>query len=105
MNQQEQANPMVALIAKCWADEAFKQMLLANPAAVLKAEGLAIPPGVEVVALENSDTVFNLVIPAVPKEGELSDGQLGEISGGFMGHMVAFAELILYAAKKQKYRK
>lgn len=71
MNQQEQVSPMLALIAKCWADQAFKQRLLANPAAVLKAEGLALPPCVEIVALENSDTVFNLVIPAVPKEGEL----------------------------------
>ena len=33
MNQEEQGKKMSQLIAKCWADEGFKQKLLADPAA------------------------------------------------------------------------
>jgi hypothetical protein len=31
------------VVAKAWADEAFKARLVSDPAAVLKAEGLALP--------------------------------------------------------------
>ncbi len=36
----DQSNQYQQLIAKCWADEAFKQRLLDNPAETLKAEGM-----------------------------------------------------------------
>ena len=40
----EQDKTMSEVIAKCWADEGFKQRLLADPMATLKAEGLEIVP-------------------------------------------------------------
>ena len=80
MNQEKQIDPMVQLIAKCWADEAFKNRLLADPAATLKAEGIDVPEHLTVKAVENTGKVFHLVIPARP--AELSDEELDEIAGG-----------------------
>ncbi len=68
------------LIAKCWADEAFKQKLLADPAATLKAEGIEIPAGVTVRVVENTARQFTLVIP--PKPDALSDEALEGVAGG-----------------------
>ena len=69
------------VVAKAWADDAFKQRLLANPAAVLQAEGIAVPAGVEIRAVENTDKVLYLMLP--PKPGvELSDEQLDQVAGG-----------------------
>jgi len=78
MNDQSQQYQQ--LIAKCWADEAFKQRLLADPAATLKAEGLEVPKGVSVRVLENTAQVFNLVIPLVPTD--ISDEGLVSVAGG-----------------------
>ena len=80
MNQEEQGKKMNQLIAKCWSDEGFKQKLLADPAAVLQAEGMALPAGLSVKALENTDTGFYLVIPAKPTG--LSDEDLDKVAGG-----------------------
>lgn len=80
MNQEEHAKALSQLIAKCWADEAFKQKLLADPDAVLKAEGLELPAGLTVKVLENTDKLFHLVLP--PKPTELSDDSLDRVSGG-----------------------
>ncbi len=77
----EQAKQVQQLIAKCWADEAFKQKLLADPATVLKAEGIEVPPGVKVQAVENTAQQFTLVIP--PKPDELSDEALDGVAGGW----------------------
>ena len=80
MSNEEQGKKMSQLIAKCWADDGFKQKLLADPAATLKAEGVALPAGLTVKAVENSDSLFHLVIPAKPTD--LSDEDLDKIAGG-----------------------
>ena len=80
MNQEEQGKKMGQLIAKCWADEGFKRKLLADPAATLKAEGAELPAGLSIKALENTDKVFHLVIPAKPTD--LSDEDLDKVAGG-----------------------
>jgi hypothetical protein len=80
MTQEEQGKTMGQIIAKCWADEAFKQKLLADPATTLKAEGLVVPEGLTVKVVEDSDTVAHLVIPARPDE--LSDDALSAAAGG-----------------------
>jgi hypothetical protein len=66
MNQEEQGKKISQLVAKCWADEGFKQKVLADPAATLRAEGVELPPGRSYVAHENTDKVVHLVIPAKP---------------------------------------
>jgi hypothetical protein len=45
MNQQEQGKKISQVIAKCWADEGFKQKVLADPVATLSAEGVELPAG------------------------------------------------------------
>ena len=80
MNAEEQGKKMSQIIAKSWADESFKAKLLADPATVLKAAGLDVPPGVTVKALENTDKTLHLVIPAKP--ADLSDEQLDDVAAG-----------------------
>ena len=82
MNNEEQGKKMNQIIAKCWADETFKTKLLADPAATLKAEGAEVPAGLTVKAVENTDKVFHLVIPAKPTD--LSDEDLDKVAGGGM---------------------
>ncbi|HEX4412016.1 MAG TPA: NHLP leader peptide family RiPP precursor [Lacipirellulaceae bacterium] len=88
MNQEEQnkkaldeaGKKMSQLIAKCWSDDGFKRKLLADPAGTLKAEGSQVPAGLTIKAVENTDNVYHLVIPAKPTE--LSDADLDTVSGG-----------------------
>jgi Nitrile hydratase, alpha chain len=80
MNQEEQDKKMSHLIAKCWADPGFKQKLLDEPAATLKAEGVELPAGVSIKVLANDDKVFHLVIPAKPTN--LSDEDLDKVAAG-----------------------
>ena len=51
------------IVAKAWADESYKQQLLANPATVLSAEGMALPAGVQIKMVEATDKVAWLVLP------------------------------------------
>ena len=69
------------VIAKAWADDEFKARLLADPASVLKAEGIAVPDGVELRAVENTDSVMYLTLPPKPSE-DLSDEQLNQLARG-----------------------
>lgn len=79
---QEQAKKMEQLIARTWADEAFKQRLMANPVTVLKEAGLEIPEGIEVRVVEDTDTVYHLVLPPKPADDELSEEELSNAAGG-----------------------
>jgi hypothetical protein len=76
----EQAKQYQQLIAKCWADEAFKQKLMADPAGTLKAEGMAVPEGINVRVVENTAQDVTLVIP--PRPTELTDDELEGPAGG-----------------------
>lgn len=71
---------MHQIIGKCWADDAFKQRLLADPAGVLKEHGAEVPAGFTVKAVEDTNNVMHLVIPAKPKD--LSDEDLDTVAGG-----------------------
>ena len=81
MTQEVQNEPINNILAKCWADANFKQQLLADPAAALKAEGIEIPAGYTVRVLENTDKVLNYVLPPNPN-AELSDAELESVAGG-----------------------
>ena len=60
------------LVARAWADPAFKAKLLADPAAVLKENGLQVPAGITIKVVENSPKVLHLTIPVPPAPEELS---------------------------------
>jgi hypothetical protein len=84
MNQQQQLDTLGAVLERSASDLTFRQQLLADPRGVLQGQGLRLPQDTEIVALENSDRVFNLVIPQAPAaEGELSDAELEGVAGGF----------------------
>lgn len=69
------------LVAKCWADPAFKAALLADPVATLAAEGMEIPAGMELRVVENRADLTYVVLPLPPEEGELTDEDLGGVIG------------------------
>ena len=52
--------------AKAWADEDFKAALKADPKKALKAQGIEVPEDVTLNVFENSEKVFNLVLPKPP---------------------------------------
>jgi len=76
----EQDKDFQRIIAKCWADEAFKQALIADPVATLRHEGIELPAELRVTVLENTPSQIHLVIPPVPTE--LSDDDLDGVAGG-----------------------
>ena len=80
----EQINPLAALFAACWRDEALKTRFLSDPKAVLAEHGLSVPDGIEVKAVENTDDRVHITLPAAPATGgsDLSDDELGHASGG-----------------------
>ena len=73
------------LINLCWADENFKNELVAEPKATLEKMGATIAEGVEVVVNDQTDTsVFHVNIPPRPEsyDLELSEEELEAVSGG-----------------------
>jgi len=92
MNQEQQMNAMSQIIAKCWADDSFKQRLLAEPMATLKAEGVELQEGLSIKVLDNTSGVFHLVIPAKPTD--LSEEELDMVAGGHPNHCYSLFTLI-----------
>ena len=68
-------------VRKAWADPAFRAKLLADPRAALADEGAAIPAGLTVNVVENTESVVNLVLPPRPS-GDLSEEALVAVTGG-----------------------
>jgi hypothetical protein len=84
MNTANPLSPTNPLVARCWADEAFKKRLLADPLATLQAEGFNPPPGLSIRFFENTPSVLNIVLPVqpTPAQGDLTDQQLQAVAGG-----------------------
>ncbi|TWB15510.1 putative ribosomally synthesized peptide [Nitrospirillum amazonense] len=80
MTNEENLKITGRIIAKAWADEGYKARLLADPAAVLTAEGLDLPTGTTFRVVEDSATVQTLVLPARP--ADMSDDDLDRAAGG-----------------------
>ena len=76
----EQSKQYQQIIAKCWADEAFKNQLIADSAAVLKAGSMEVPDGVTINVVEDTADSRHFFIPARPES--LSDENLDNIAGG-----------------------
>ena len=56
----------IQIVFKAWTDEKFKQQLLADPAAVMKANGIPVPAGIAVKAVENTDKTVFVTLPTKP---------------------------------------
>ena len=72
------------VMARAFTDEEFKARLLADPKGVLQSEGIVVPEGLEIRAVQNTESVVYLPIPSRPTD-ELSDEALEQVSGGATG--------------------
>ena len=68
----ERQQKWAKVVAQAWTDDGFKRKLLSEPTSVLNEAGLNVPDGVKVDALENTDRLIHLVLPAKPTTGDLS---------------------------------
>lgn len=77
-------DPKSAVIQKALTDPAFKAELLKNPAAAVeKATGLKLPPGVQIKIVEDSASNVHLVLPPSAPKGELGAADLSKVAGGY----------------------
>ena len=69
--REEQGKKYAKLIAKAWSDEAFKERLLTDSRAVLEAEGITVPPGVDVKVVEQTDSQIYMILPVKPASAQM----------------------------------
>lgn len=79
----EQRNALAKIFADCWRDEALKARFLSDPKAILIEYGMAIPKGLDVKVVENTEACVYITLPHAPLEATtLSDTELSGASGG-----------------------
>ncbi len=81
----EERKEYAKIIAKAWVDEEFKKRLLADPATVLKENGIEVPEGMTVKFVEGKENEILVPLPPRPPESrgaELSDEDLVKVAGG-----------------------
>ena len=79
----EQRNALAKVFAACWKDEALKARFQSDPKAVLAEHGIAVPDGINVNVVENTDNTVHITMPMTPAgAGELSDEELANVAGG-----------------------
>jgi hypothetical protein len=70
------------LVAKAWADEGFRERLMADPRAVVSEEtGITVPESITVEVLEETPEKAYIVIPT--NRVAIDDEQLDAASGGY----------------------
>jgi hypothetical protein len=69
MDRQQFQRAYGKIVAKAWADEAFKKRLISDPRIVLKENGIDAPEGVEFTVVESTRKRVYLVLPPVPESG------------------------------------
>ncbi len=76
------------IVGRAWADDDFKQRLLADPTGALQEYDLPAPAGLRVEVLEepdwvpnDTDGVMHLVLPGKPSAAELSEEDLCSVGG------------------------
>ena len=78
-------NIMQKVIVKALKDPSFKERLIADPAAVLKEEGVDLPANAKINIIQAKENEVNSVIPFMP-EGQdvssLNDEDLAKMAGG-----------------------
>ncbi len=83
MDQAAQQKAYAKVVAKAWADEAFKRRLLAEPTQVLQEHGIETPAGMQVRVVETTEQLAHFVLPPPPESGELSATDLEERLAAF----------------------
>ena len=82
MTEQIEQNAYTQVLVRAATDEAFRAALLSDATGTLRSLGVEIPEGVAIKAVENTDTVFHLILPPKISE-EMSDEELDAVSGGY----------------------
>jgi hypothetical protein len=62
----------------------YRQALISDPKSVIEKQLLTSLGSVEVKAVVDTADTAHVVVPYVPKEGELSDADLEKVAGGFL---------------------
>ena len=62
----EERKEYAKIIAQAWVDEEFKAKLLADPATVLKENGIEIPEGMTVKVVEKKENEIHIPLPPKP---------------------------------------
>lgn len=71
------------LIEAYLKDPELKAKLIANPAGFLADRGIRVPAGVTLKVVENTPTLFHIVLPSTSAAaGELADEELASAAGG-----------------------
>ncbi len=70
------------LVAKAWSDPAFKARLMREPKTVLAEAGLGLPKGIDLKVIETTGTTAYFILPAPPKDVELSEEALSSVAAG-----------------------
>ncbi|MDK1380470.1 nitrile hydratase subunit alpha [Ralstonia pseudosolanacearum] len=71
---------MAGIVLKCWQDPAFKAALLADPKAVLQAEGIVVNPDVEYVFVADDTPKLHFIIPAPPLTPPLTHDEMLQVA-------------------------
>ena len=77
-SMQEIRDKWIRIVAKAWADEVFRNRLLADPKSVLKENGIVFPEEIKVNISEDKEDEVNLTLPPKP---DLSRGEEWLFSG------------------------
>jgi hypothetical protein len=59
----DQEKRYAKLIARAWLDPAFKERLMTTPRAVLREQGIDLPPDVEVQVVEDTENLLHVRLP------------------------------------------
>ena len=79
----EETHNLTKLFAACWKDEALKARFMSDPKTVMAEYGMAIPDGIDLKVVENTDNCVHITLPACPDgHGDLSDAELHEVAAG-----------------------
>ncbi len=78
----ERAAALQGLMARAATDRAFRERLLGSPAETLREADFTPPHGVEFRAVDPVPGSSYIILPEAPGEGEVSDADLVEASGG-----------------------
>ena len=89
----EERKEYAKVIAKAWVDEEFKARLIADPATVLKENGIEIPDGMTVKVVEQSENEIQIPLPMKP---EGLEGSVEELQGRMQASSVTISGFTVF---------
>lgn len=78
---QDDGLKMGQIVARCWSDDEFKARFIKDPKAVLTEYEVAVPEGIEIEVVANTEEKHYFLLPDAPQSGEMSDSDLSQVNG------------------------